>query len=71
MHEKSARHWKRALECKLNLVEQRPYRRAERLKLLSTDPGSWGMPTDGFPEWENGLDHHLYWASRIDDTVGY
>ena len=65
----AAIHFRRALECKFADDRHDPYRPAERAKLLLSDRVMNFTSPGGFRSWDEEMQNHRYWGSRIYDQV--
>jgi hypothetical protein len=61
----AAIHRGRAWECSDAEVRGRPYKPAERARLLLGDGVRMMMPSRGFSSWRAEGEDHLYWGERI------
>ena len=68
-YRQAAIHHKRALECKVALETNQPYRPADRVKLLAGDRVRSPIPPGGFPSWQAEMLYHEYWGNRIYDQA--
>jgi hypothetical protein len=68
-YRRAAIHFQRALECEQATECRKPYKPAERAKLLAGD--RLGMPISprGFRSWEHEMLNHQYWGNRVFDAV--